>query len=112
MTKEAADTDVRLDRLERIARERKPLDAMIKQELRASEDVAELKPTRGVSRDNAGLLEARQHLAASFREWMPALPTPNVPTDASFDDELRLTIGESGSAQHRRSLAVRERASS
>lgn len=93
MTRELADIGVRLDRLARIARERRQLDALINQELRARENVTELKPTRGGSRDNTRLLDARQHLAATFKEWMLALHTPNVPADASFDEELRLTIG-------------------
>jgi hypothetical protein len=93
LAKELADVRVRLDRLERIARERQQLEALLDKEQRASEDVAELKPTGGGRKDSSRLLDARQNLGARFKEWMLTLHTPNVPADASLDDELRLTIG-------------------
>lgn len=91
LTKDLSEVSVRIDRLERIAGERRQLDALINQELRASERVAELKPTGG-RRDNARLLDARAHLKDAFNEWVVALKTPNVPTDAFVDDELRIVI--------------------
>jgi hypothetical protein len=93
MTKELAEVGVRLDHLKRIAREREQLDALINRELRANDDVTELKPSGGGRKGNSRLLDARQNLTATFKEWMFALHTPNMPGDVTFDDELRLTLG-------------------
>lgn len=110
MSRELADVRVRIDRLERIARERKHLDALINKELRASEDVAELRPTGGGRRENTRLLDARQKLAATFKEWLLALRTPNVPADVTFDDELRLIVsGERFSSKSSHSGSTRTR---
>lgn len=92
LTRELSDVSVSLDRLERVAIERRQLDALINSELRASERVSELKPTGG-RRDNSRVLDARAHLARSFNEWVAALRTPNVPIDAVVDEELRVIVG-------------------
>lgn len=92
LTKEIALVSVMIDRLERLAVERRQLEALINQELRAGEKVAELKPTGG-RRENSRLLDARSILAGAFNEWIEALQTPNVPRDAIVDEELRVIIG-------------------
>jgi len=110
MSRELTDIGVRLDRLKRIARERAQLDVLIDRELRAADDVSELRPSGGGRRDSTRLLDARHKLAASFREWLVALRTPNVPGDVSFDDDLRLTVsGEVFSATSSHSGSTRTR---
>jgi hypothetical protein len=109
-SRELADVRVRLDRLERIARERRQLEALINKEARAAEDVAELRPTGGPRRDNSRLLDARQNLAVTFKEWLLALRTPNVPADVVFDEELRLIVsGERFSSRSSHSGSTRTR---
>lgn len=110
LAKELADVRVRLDRLERIARERQQLEALLDREQRARENVSDLTPTRGARQDSSRLLDARQHLASTFKEWMVALHTPNVPADASFDETLRLALGGtqfSGKSEHSGSTRTR-----
>ena len=90
---ELADVCVRLDRLERIARDRQQLEALLDREQRAGEEVSDLRPTGRGHTDNSRLLDGRQHLAAAFKDWMVALHTPNAPADAGFGEDLRLTLG-------------------
>jgi hypothetical protein len=110
ISREMSDIRVRLDRLERIAKERSRLNALIDREARASEAVADLRPTSGPRRDNSRVLDARQTLATTFREWLAALRTPNIPADVHFDDELRLIIsGERFTAKSSHSGSTRTR---
>ena len=90
-SRELADVHVRLDRLERIAKEQARLEVLIDREARANEDVAALRPT-GVRRDNSRVLDARTNLAAFAKEWLRALRTPNVQADVAFDEELRMVV--------------------
>jgi len=107
---ELADVRVRIDRVARIAREREQIDALINKELRAAEEVNELRPTAGARRETARLLDARQKLAATFKEWLLALRTPNVPADAAFDEDLRLIVsGEKFSSKSSHSGSTRTR---
>lgn len=109
-SRELGEVHVRLDRLERIGRERQQLDALINKEARAGEEVAELQPARGPRKDSSRLLDARQNLAATFKEWLLALRTPNVPADVSFDEELRLIVsGERFTAKSSHSGSTRTR---
>ncbi len=91
-TRELSDIHVRLDRLERIAREQKQLEVLLTKEARARDSVDELRPTRGARRETSRLLDARQHLATSFVKWCGVLNTPNLPTEIEFDEELRLVV--------------------
>lgn len=109
-TRELTDVNVRLDRIERIEREQKQLDALVDKEARATEAVAELRATSGPRKDTSRILDARQHLAATFKEWLLALRTPNIPTDVAFDEELRLIVnGERFSAKSSFSGSTRTR---
>jgi hypothetical protein len=92
LTKELTDVSVAIDRAQRLAEERRQLDALINHEARATERVAELKPSGG-RRDNARLLDARAHLGKTFNEWVAALRTPNVSADAVVDEDLRILVG-------------------
>ena len=110
ISRELADVRVRLDRLERIAQQRRQLDTLINKEARARQDVVELRPTGGPRMDNARLLDARQKLTALFKEWLVALRTPNVPGDVVFDEELRLIVnGERFSSKSSHSGSTRTR---
>jgi len=109
-SRELADVLVRLDRLERIAKEGRQLDTLVDKEARADEDVRELRRAGAPRKDNSRLLDARQNLASTLKEWLLALRTPNVPADVSFDEELRLTIsGERFSSKSSHSGSTRTR---
>ncbi|HEY4014308.1 MAG TPA: AAA family ATPase [Polyangiaceae bacterium] len=110
ISRELADVRVRIDRLERIGRAHDQLDALINKEQRAAEEVAEHRPTTGPRRETARLLDARQTLARTFKEWLLALRTPNVPADVVFDEELRLIVsGERFSSRSSHSGSTRTR---
>lgn len=109
-TRELSEVGVRLDRLERIAREQKQLDALINKEARAKEAVDELRPTAGARKDTSRILDARQHLVDTFKDWLLALRTPNVPAEVEFDEELRLVVsGEKFSSKSSHSGSTRTR---
>lgn len=110
ITRELTEVYVRLDRIERIGREQKQLGALVDKEARANEAVAELRPTAGSRKDTSRVLDARHHLAATFKEWLLALRTPNVPADVAFDEELRLIVsGERFSTKSSHSGSTRTR---
>jgi hypothetical protein len=94
ITKQLAQANLRLEQLERLGSEEAKLNELINRGLRAEENVNELRPTRGRSTDQARLTDARVELARTFTEWLITLKTPNVPASVSFDEDLRLYLGE------------------
>jgi DNA repair exonuclease SbcCD ATPase subunit len=93
LSREATTLHARMDAIGRVEETRARLEALLVEEQRASELVNELKPSRGPRKPVGRVLDARALLADTFREWMSELRTPNVSTSVSFDEELRLMLG-------------------
>lgn len=92
LTKELADVNLRLARLERAEKEQERFNTLIDQALKAEEQVKQLRPTGGGSTDQTRLADARAELARSLSEWLMILRTQNVPQSVRFDEELRLNL--------------------
>lgn len=108
-SRDLTDVQMRLERLERMDRERQQLEVLLDKEMRAGEEVAALRPM-GVRKDSSRVLDARQHLASSFKEWIHTLQTPNAPADIHFDEKLRLVLdGEVFSSRSSYSGSTRTR---
>ena len=109
-TAELARVNLRLDRLERVEREKERLNELINRGLRAEEEVNQLRPTRGPAIDQAKIVEARTILGSSMQEWLRTLRTQNVSLDIVVDEEFRLRFGEerfSESSSHSGSTRTR-----
>lgn len=109
-THELSEIETRLNRISRFASEREALDDLIKLEIRAAEEFADMRPSRSARKDNTRLMDARDRLSRSFKEWLLTLRTPNVSSDVVFDEELRLIIdGERFSEKSSHSGSTRTR---
>ncbi len=94
LTRELSEVNVRLDRIDRIGKERAQLEALINRALKEEEEVRELQPHGGGARpEDARLLDCRALLAKTMLEWLTVLNTQNLPREVHFDDEVRLQIG-------------------
>jgi DNA repair exonuclease SbcCD ATPase subunit len=103
LSREVTSLQTRIDAIARVEAMRSELEQLLVREQRASEMVADLKPARGPRKEVGRILDARAKLAENFKNWIAILRTPNVSSDVSLDDELRLLLGTeifgSGSSQ-------------
>jgi len=92
MSRELSETCVRLDRVDRIRREKDQLHALLDKSERASDRVAELRPTSKGPRDKGHLLDVQHSLTETFQEWLQILRTKNLPGRIEFDEDLNLLL--------------------
>jgi hypothetical protein len=93
LTKEISDLSFRIERGDLIDRENEKLRRLVDLALRLEEEVQELQPRRGPSRDNTRLSDVRRRLVDVFVEWLRALNAQNIATPVDFDEDFRLKLG-------------------
>ncbi len=94
ITKGLSEVNLLLLQLERVSKEEDRLGELINRGLRAEEVVTDLRPTRGGTADQTRLSDARAEMTRAFREWLATLRTQNVPASITFDEDLRLHLGD------------------
>lgn len=92
MSRELSDICVRLDRIDRISREKAQLHALLDNRERASLRVDALRPTSKGPRDKGQLLDVQHTLTETFKEWLQVLRTKNLPGRIEFDADLDLLL--------------------
>ncbi len=114
LSREIGDVRVRLDRLQRIERERAQLNALLDRERAEAELVDSLRPRARRSGPGDRVLDARSALAGAARRWLAVLRTPNTALDVTWDEDFRFVVdgevfkkgsGHSGSTRARFVLA-------
>jgi hypothetical protein len=87
LSHELSEINIRIDRLDRIAREQEQLQNAVERLLAANEEVDSLRPLGGGSRSDDRGYAARKAMGSAFQTWIDILQIPNNVTAASIFDE-------------------------
>jgi AAA domain len=95
ITREFANVSAQSLQTERYEAERLEFKKLIDLSINAEDAAKNLRPIRGVNRDESAAWDAANELGQLFNSWLITLSTPNPPKQIWFDEHFSLMLGGS-----------------